>query len=309
MTALVMALVFLLILGIGIIIYIPVYWQHFYCYEVRVRPRKEPERLRVSEPKDSALLSAFILVGQWVRRFAPAAVGQRTRQIMAQANYRSSLHLDAYVGIKALSTASVAVMLLPLSIGNPLQLVLLITVSVFTWMLPGFFLAGRAGQRRQKVIRELPTVVDLLIVCAQAGLGLFMAIDKVSKEVADSCPSLHAEFQQLLQDVKLFAKPTHVALADMAERCGVEELNNLTATLISCEMKGSDISYPLKQQSLAIRERIKRKREEEASTVPVKMVPVIMFFIMPLILCPMLGPAVIIIIQSLAIAFGQPPPR
>src|SRR5262249_61097696 len=92
-------------------------------------------------------------------------------------------------------------------------------------------------------------------------------------------------------------RPTGSALKEMADRCGVEELSGVASTLIACEAKGSDIGYPLKQQSEAIRDRIKRKREEEASKTPVKMVPVIMIFIMPLILFPMLGPAVIIILQ------------
>ncbi len=58
------------------------------------------------------------------------------------------------------------------------------------------------------------------------------------------------------------------------------------------------------EQSEALRDRIRRKKEEEASKTPVKMVPVIMLFVMPLILCPMLGPAVITIMQALGPVFG-----
>lgn len=85
----------------------------------------------------------------------------------------------------------------------------------------------------------------------------------------------------------------------MGERCGVDELINLASALIAAEAKGADISYPLKQQSDALRDRLKRKKEEEAGKVPVKMVPVIMTFIMPLILAPMLGPAVVTIIEAM----------
>jgi tight adherence protein C len=59
------------------------------------------------------------------------------------------------------------------------------------------------------------------------------------------------------------------------------------------------MSYPLRQQAAALRDRLKRKKEEEAGKVPVKMVPVIMVFVMPLILCPMLGPAVVTIIAAI----------
>ncbi|HNA71866.1 MAG TPA: type II secretion system F family protein [Candidatus Obscuribacter sp.] len=87
-------------------------------------------------------------------------------------------------------------------------------------------------------------------------------------------------------------------MREMGERCGVDELINMASALIAAEAKGADMSYPLRQQADALRDRLKRKKEEEAGKVPVKMVPVIMIFVMPLILCPMLGPAVVTIINA-----------
>ncbi|HNM49788.1 MAG TPA: type II secretion system F family protein, partial [Candidatus Obscuribacter sp.] len=158
--------------------------------------------------------------------------------------------------------------------------------------------AGRVKARQTDILRELPIIIDLLIVCAQAGLGLMLAVDKVSKEVTESCPILSVELQQLIADVKVFAKTVPYALREMGERCGVDELINMASALIAAEAKGADMSYPLRQQADALRDRLKRKKEEEAGKVPVKMVPVIMIFVMPLILCPMLGPAVVTIINA-----------
>jgi len=170
--------------------------------------------------------------------------------------------------------------------------------AIPSWIMPNFFLGGRAKARQAQVLKELPIILDLMIVCAQAGLGLMLAVDKVSKEVAMSCPVLSTELQQLIADVKVFAKSVPHAMREMGERCGVDELINMASALIAAEAKGSDISYPLRQQADALRDRLKRKKEEEAGKVPVKMVPVIMIFVMPLILCPMLGPAVVTIIQA-----------
>lgn len=132
-----------------------------------------------------------------------------------------------------------------------------------------------------------------------------MAVDKVSKEVIDTCPILCVEMQQLIQDVKIFAKSVPIAMREMGERCGVDELISMASALIAAEQKGADISYPLRQQAEALRERLKRKKEEEAAKVPVKMVPVIMLFVMPLILAPMLGPAVVTIINALGPIMGS----
>ena len=175
--------------------------------------------------------------------------------------------------------------------------------ALLGWLLPNFFLAGRVRKRQALILRELPTIIDLLIICAQAGLGLMLAVDKVSREVEESCPVLCIEMQQLIQDVKIFAKSVPVAMREMGERCGVDELISMASALIAAEQKGADISYPLRQQGEALRDRLKRKKEEEAAKVPVKMVPVIMVFIMPLIMAPMLGPAIVTILNCLSM-FG-----
>jgi tight adherence protein C len=131
------------------------------------------------------------------------------------------------------------------------------------------------------------------------------AVDKISKEVDDSCPILCAEMQQLIQDIKLFAKSVPIGLRETGERCGVDELTNMASALVAAEQKGADMSYPLKQQGQALRDRLKRKREEEAAKVPVKMVPVIMIFVMPLILAPMLGPAIVTLANVYVLIFAK----
>src|SRR5262249_9477470 len=96
-----------------------------------------------------------------------------------------------------------------------------------------------------------------------------------------------------------------IAMREMGERCMVDELINMASALIAAEQKGADISYPLKQQAEALRDRLKRQKEEEAAKVPVKMVPGIMLFAMPLILAPMLGPAIVHIVQALGPIVGS----
>ncbi len=100
--------------------------------------------------------------------------------------------------------------------------------------MPNFFLGGRVKKRQNQILKELPTIIDLLIVCAQAGLGLLMAVDKVSKEVIDTCPILCIEMQQLIQDVKIFAKSVPIAMREMGERCGVDELISMASALNRC---------------------------------------------------------------------------
>ncbi len=297
-------LVFVVVLGAGLLFMQPVFTQYVDTYAVRVRPRKEKEEVAADEPKDSAILQFFKMIGEVVLSVLPGLADKRSIALLMMANYRTQSHLAIYIGIKAIFAGVAIFVGITAAASTPWMLIFVPFVAVLGWMLPNFFLAQRVKTRQTQILRELPTVIDLLIVCAQAGLGLLMAVDKVSREIYDSCPVLSTELQQLISDVKLFAKSVPIALKEMGERCGVDELISMASSLIAAEAKGADITYPLRAQGEALRERLKRKKEEEASKTPVKMVPVIMLFVMPLILAPMLGPAVVTIVTALAPMMG-----
>ena len=299
-------LTFLLVLFFGLVLYMPVYKNHYDTYLVRLKIRAKEPASSVARPKESFVLSVFRAAGKCVLGYFPGLTDKRSLQLLILANYRSQDHLHIFAGIRSMFVGLTVLPMLLCTAGSAFLFCL--PAAVCAWMIPNFFLAARAKKRQQLIMFELPTIVDLMIVCAQAGLGLLMSIEKVSRETKETCPVLADEFEQFLNDVKLFAKPSSVALHELGERCDVDALNSFTSTLISCETKGAELSYPLKQIGAAIRDQIKRKREEEASKTPVKMVPVIMFFVMPLILCPMLGPAIIIILETIGPAMGLKPP-
>lgn len=300
-------LVFVVVLGAGLLFMQPVFTQYVDTYAVRVRPRKEKvgESEAADQPKDSSILLFLKTIGEVVLNVLPGLADKRTVQLLMMSNYRTQAHLAIYMGVKAVIAGIAIFFGVTGAAGTPMLLLLTPFGALLGWMMPNFFLAGRVKNRQTQILKELPTVIDLLIVCAQAGLGLLMGVDKVGREIGESCPILSVELQQLIQDVKLFAKSVPIALKEMGERCGVDELVNLASALIAAEAKGADISYPLKAQGEALRERLKRKKEEEASKTPVKMVPVIMLFVMPLILAPMLGPALVTIATALGPIVGK----
>lgn len=298
---------FSVVVGAGLVIMQPVFTQYVDTYAVRVRPRKEKEDTAAEQPRDSLLLMLCRSIGEVVLSVMPGLADKRTIQLLTQGNYRTQAHLAIYIGIKSVIAGSAIFLGLLGASSNPFLLLLTPFSALIGWLIPNFFLAGRVKKRQNEILRELPNIIDLLIVCAQAGLGLLMGVDKVSRETVETCPILCVELQQLIQDVKIFAKSVPIAMREMGERCGVDELINMAAALIAAEQKGADISYPLRQQGDALRERLKRKKEEEAAKVPVKMVPVIMIFVMPLIMCPMLGPAVVTIVNALGPIVGMGP--
>jgi tight adherence protein C len=293
-------LTFIVVIGFGLVLMQPVFAQYVDTYAVRVRPRKEKgDELAQEQPHNDTMLLFLRTIGELVLSVMPGLADKRTVALLMQANYRTPAHLAIYTGLKTLVVSVFVFFGLLANVGNVFGILLCVPAAILGWLFPNFFLAARVKKRQNLILNELPTILDLLIVCAQAGLGLLAAVDKVGKEVGDSCPVLATELVQLINDVKIFAKSVPVAMREMGERCGVDELISMASALIAAEAKGADISYPLRQQAEALRDRLKRKKEEEAAKVPVKMVPVIMIFVMPLILAPMLGPAVVTIVNAI----------
>lgn len=286
------------LLAIGLQMYAK---QYVDTYEVRRRTRKVEAAVSGAEaPKESSILKLCKMVGEFALSLLPNLADKTTQTWLMQANYRTPDHMAIFIGIKVICVSGLltSFLFMGISSGNVFAIFLSLAAAWFGWILPNMFLIGRVKDRQKQLLRELPTIIDLLIVCAQAGLGLLMCIDKVAKETENTCPVLSGELRQFLNDVKIFAKASQQALLDMSDRCGCDELTAICSALIAAESKGSDISYPLRQQADALRDKLKRKKEEEAAQVPVKMVPVIVFFILPLIMCPLLGPAVVTMMNA-----------
>ncbi|HEY9731527.1 MAG TPA: type II secretion system F family protein [Drouetiella sp.] len=297
-------LLFAVVLAAALLAAQPLFVRYVESYAVRVRPRKVDAELAGVQPRNSKMLLVFQGIGDSTLRMFPSLVDEGTQSLLLTANYRSQAHLATYTGIRVLVTGSSLVLCLCCGSGSGAAILLAAPATALSWLVPNYFLAARSRRRQSQILRELPVVIDLLIVCAQAGVGLLNAIDKISKETADTCPVICSEMEQLIQEVKVFARTAATAFRNMADRCGVDELSSLASALVAAEQKGADISFPLKQQAQAIRDRLKRKKEEEAAKVPVKMVPVIMLFVMPLILVPLLGPAITTIYIQMAPIMG-----
>jgi len=85
----------------------------------------------------------------------------------------------------------------------------------------------------------------------------------------------------------------------MGKFCGVEALVNLGNVLVAIKENSSDVNIVLKKQLVYTVQQLKDKTSEEAAAIPIKMIPVILVFIMPLIMYPMLCPAITTLIIAL----------
>jgi len=158
-------------------------------------------------------------------------------------------------------------------------------------------------RRARKLKRGLPNALDLMVVCVESGLGLDQAMMQVSKELAIAHPEISSEFALVNLELR-HGKRRAEALRNLADRTGVDDLRKLTAVLLQADRFGTSIAQSLRIHSDSLRIKRRQRAEEAAAKTPVKMVPVLVFFIFPALLVVILGPAIITLSRQLIPMMG-----
>jgi len=162
---------------------------------------------------------------------------------------------------------------------------------------PVCLLILQAKDRMNRIEGRLPEFIDLLTACIEAGLGFELAL----KRVCDRFPGpLSEEFQRALNEIRM-GMPRSVALQSAARKTGVEQVLTLISALIQADQLGVSIGKTLRAQGNLMREKRKQKARELAMKAPVKMLFPLVFFIFPAIFSVILGPAVILVMNSLRV--------
>jgi tight adherence protein C len=149
--------------------------------------------------------------------------------------------------------------------------------------------------RRNQLQLDLPDVIDVLVVCVEAGLTFESAMEKVVEKFDHA---LAEEFGRALQEMRL-GRPRLEALNDMGQRSGVEDLNNFVQALIQSEQLGSGIAKILRIQSDEIRLRRFLAAQERGARASLKMLLPMLGCIFPTLWIILLGPAGILALHLL----------
>jgi tight adherence protein C len=174
------------------------------------------------------------------------------------------------------------------------------------WRLPDFLVNSIIKRRRLRLEKGMPDALDLLVICAEAGLSLNQAIEEISrqlrlsnKDVADEFATTSGEMQ-VLSD---FGK----ALDNMVERTGLDDLRSLTATLKQSLKFGTPLSESLRMIAGEMRAARHARIEERAARLPVILAIPMMMFILPCVMIVVGTPVVLRIIDVFrSISFGSP---
>lgn len=156
-------------------------------------------------------------------------------------------------------------------------------------MMADYSLQGKIKTRQAAIRKLLPDTLDLLVVSAEAGMGLDGALAEVVQRKEGP---LVDEFERALVEIRL-GKRRREAWQDMADRAQVEELTALVAALYQAEELGVSIAKALRAHSDGLRNRRSMKIREQAAVLGTKMLFPLIFCIFPALFVIIMGPGVI----------------
>ncbi len=166
--------------------------------------------------------------------------------------------------------------------------------AVLGYYLPVMQLKSQIKRRQDGIIKSLPDALDLLTICVEAGLGFEQAMGKVYEKWDND---LSIAFGRVLQEIQL-GKRRGEALRDMSNRMDVPDVTTFVAALIQAEQLGVSVAKILRIQSDQMRVKRRQRAQEKAQQAPVKMMLPMVFLIFPSIWIVLLGPSIIILIDS-----------
>jgi len=158
------------------------------------------------------------------------------------------------------------------------------------FFLPDILVKNKITKRVDAIRKGLPDGLDLLVICAEAGLTLDAALTRVARELGTAYPELCDELT--LTSIELgFLPDRRIALENLAKRADLPSIRSVVTTLIQTEKYGTPLASSLRVLSAEFRNERMMKAEEKAARLPAVMTVPLILFIMPTLFVVLIGPA------------------
>ena len=161
---------------------------------------------------------------------------------------------------------------------------------VGSYKAPDIWLKNKVNKRSHAIRKGLPDALDLLVICAEAGLTVDASFNRVAKELGKAYPELGDEFG--LTAIELgFLNERRQAFENLAQRVDLEAVRGVVTTMIQTEKYGTPLASALRVLSAEFRHQRMMRAEEKAARLPAIMTVPLILFILPTLFVVILGPA------------------
>jgi tight adherence protein C len=170
--------------------------------------------------------------------------------------------------------------------------------AAFGYVAPMQYLMLCIRRRQHSIARGLPNALDLMVICVESGLGIDQTMLQVAKELQFAHPEICGEFTVMNLELRAGIRRAD-ALHNLADRTGVEDVKKLVAVLVQTDRFGTSIAQCLRGHADYLRIMARRRAEERASKLAVKLVFPIFFCVLPSLFVVTLGPVMTRLVRDL----------
>jgi len=258
------------------------------------------------QPKEKSLLTAIqktgLSIGGVIEHFENVLPKSQAEvsivlQRLQHAGFRDESAVKIFYGTKVLVPLLFCILVLVTGLGDMGGFMMYLIAAALGFLAPDFWLGRRIKKRQGKVRRGLQDVLDLLVICIEAGLSLDHATARTAVELKHAQPEVCDELNIVVLEQRA-GRPRTDAWKHMAERTDVDCVRNLVTMLVQAEQFGTSVAKTLRIHSDTLRTQRVQAVEEAAAKTTIKLLFPLVLFIFPSLFVVVLGPALLSILDS-----------
>jgi tight adherence protein C len=256
--------------------------------------------LRWDEGDASGWRSLAERIGRWLTARDATLLGRHRHRLVTAGLHDPrmvTVFLGAKVGIGLLLGLSYFFYGVVVQRALPNLLPVSIMLAGLGFFVPEAWLRLRSRARQRQIQQALPDVLDMLMVCVEAGMGFDAAVARVAERGAKKSP-LHDELLRMHLEIRA-GRPREEALRSLADRAASEELRSVVGTFIQTDRLGTPLGKTLRVQAEASRVQRRHRAETKAQIAPLLMLIPTILFLMPSFMLVAAAPSLLRILQIL----------
>ena len=275
-------------------------------FQRRLAPNRETAIAVRGGPKQRSILLEDGLLKQFDALVTPKNQAELSaiRKRLLQAGYRWPSAVRVFYATKAALAVGLAVVaaifvpFLPVELPAPIFGLAVIFAMLLGYSIPSLWIERGIQYRRQEAELGFPDLLDMLLICIEAGNGLDQASRRVAREVRKVNKVLSEELTVVNDELRA-GKTRSAVFRDFADRLNVQDISAFAAVLRQSDEFGVSIAETLRVYAAELRNKRIMRAEEKANMMPIKLALGSIAFTIPPTMLIMAGPSVITIVRTL----------
>ena len=254
---------------------------------------------RRRQAKSERLMSVLQALGQQVGGARKDTT--EVRMFLIQAGFSDPRAVSMYWASRvslALGLPVLALFGLPLlGVASNKVLLAVLYFGAMGWIAPSFYVKRRLKARQKEVQLALADMLDMLVVCVEAGLGLNQALVRVADEIEHVSPVMSEQLAMVNLEMRA-GTPRDEALKNFADRTGLADIKSLVSMMIQTDRFGTSVADALRVHSDTMRTKRRQRAEEAAAKTTIKLVFPLVLFVFPAMFVVVIGPSALAIYRT-----------